>query len=131
MQREGTNAETKIASLHKLYSDGRSWIAAEAALAQAEVASDGKRLAVMLGLVAVVFGCVFTAVVLLSAFLVSLLAPYVSGLANAAGLLGLVLVIVAAVTAWRLWLLATKEFGVLLVVRRWWNFSAQTTEGDK
>jgi hypothetical protein len=126
MPRESLKGEPLMASLHRLSRDGRSWIAAEAALAQAEVASDGRRLAVILALVAVVFGSLFTAVILLSAFLVSLLAPYVSGLANAAGILGLFLLILAALLGWRIWFLASREFGLPSVFKRWWNIAAKS-----
>lgn len=125
MPREKLAGETMMASLHQLSRDGRAWIAAEAAFAQAEVASDGKRLAVMLALVAVGFGCLFTAVILLSVFVVVFLAPHVSGLGNAAGLLGLALVAIAALTGWRIWSLATKQFGLLSVLKRWWNIAAK------
>jgi hypothetical protein len=117
--------EPMLASLHRLSRDGRSWIAAEAAFAQAEVASDGRRLVVMLALVALVFGCLFAAVVLISVFLVVLIAPYVAGMANAAGLLSLGLVMLAAMMSWRIWYLASQRFGVFSVLKRWWNFAAQ------
>jgi Putative Actinobacterial Holin-X, holin superfamily III len=127
MPRENLKREPLMASLHRLSRDGRSWIAAEAALAQAEVASDGKRLAVIFALMAVVFGSLFTAVILLSAFLVSLLAPFVSGLANAAGILGLLLLILATLLGWRIWFLAAQEFGLASVFKRWWNIAAKNS----
>ena len=77
MPREKLADEPMMASLHQLARDGRAWIAAEAAFAQAEVASDGKRLAVMLALVAVGFGCLFTAVILLSVFVVAFFSLYI------------------------------------------------------
>ncbi len=131
MPRENLKAEPLMASLQRFSRDGRSWIAAEAALAQAEVASDGKRLAVILALVAVVFGSLFSAVILLSAFLVSLLAPHVSGLANAAGILGLVLLMLAALLGWRIWSLASREFGLQLIFKRWWNIASKNPRTEK
>ncbi len=124
MPRDHLTSESLMASLHRLSRDGRSWIAAEAALAQAEVVSDGRRLAVMLALAAVVFGSLFTAVILLSAFVVTLLAPFVSGLANAAGILGLALLVLSALLGWRIWVLASQEFGLPSVFKRWWSFAA-------
>jgi hypothetical protein len=120
-----------LASLHRLSRDGRSWIAAEAAFAQAEVASDGRRLVVMLALVALVFGCLFAAVILLSVFVVVLMAPHVAGMANAAGLLSLGLVTLAALMSWRIWYLASQQFGVLSVLKRWWGIAAKGSGRDE
>jgi hypothetical protein len=131
MPREHLKGEPLMATLHRLSRDGRSWIAAEAALAQAEVASDGKRLAVIFALAAVVFGSLFTSVILMSAFLVSLLAPYVSGLANAAGILGLLLLILAAVLGWRIWFLASQEFGLPSLFKRWWKISVKNAGSNE
>lgn len=131
MPHENLKGETLMASFHRLSRDGRSWIAAEAALAQAEVASDGRRLAVMLALAAITFSSLFTAAIFLSAFMVSLLAPYVSGLANAAGILGLVLLFLAALLSWRIWFLASREFGLSSVLKRWWNIAAQSKGAEQ
>jgi Putative Actinobacterial Holin-X, holin superfamily III len=128
MPRDRVIAEPLTASLHQLSRDGRSWIEAEAALAKAEFAADGKRIVMMLVMVSVVFGCLFAAVLLLSAFAVSLLAPYVNGLANAAGVLGLALLILAAVLGWRIRLLASTGFGALAVFKRWWNLPIRNPE---
>ncbi len=124
MPRDKLKSEPMLESLHRLSRDGRSWIAAEAALAQAEVASDGKRLVQMLLLGAFLMGCIFAAVILASIFIVAVLAPYVGGLTTAAGLLSLLLTITAAFTAWRVWYLASQQFGILTVLKRWWNFAA-------
>lgn len=121
--------EPMLASLHRLSRDGRSWIAAEAALAQAEVASDGRRLVVMLALMALVFGCLFAAVILISVFFMVLMAPHVAGMANAAGLLSLGLVTLAASMSWRIWYLASQQFGILSVLKRWWSFAAKGPGG--
>jgi Putative Actinobacterial Holin-X, holin superfamily III len=124
MPREKPTDESMFASLHRLSRDGRSWLAAEAALAQAEVASDGRRLAEILGFIALVIGCLLAALILLSVFFVAVLAPYVGGMANAAGLLSLGLIIVAALASWRIWHLSSEEFGLLAVFKRWWSIAA-------
>jgi uncharacterized membrane protein YqjE len=131
MPREGLRDRSILASLHRLSRDGRSWIAAEAALAQAEAASDGRRIMVMLVLVGLVFGFLFAAVILLSLFVVALLAPHVGGLASAAGLLSLGLMIVAALICWRLWHMATQQFGLLLILKRWWSIALKGPEVEK
>jgi uncharacterized membrane protein YqjE len=124
MPRDRLKDEPMLASLHRLSRDGRSWIAAEAALAQAEVASDGRRLAQMLLLGALLLGCLFAAVILACVFVVAFLTPYVGGLPNAAGLLSLLLMLIAAMMGWRVWYLASQQFGVLSVLKRWWNIAA-------
>jgi Putative Actinobacterial Holin-X, holin superfamily III len=124
MPRDAVKDEPLLASLHKLTRDGRSWVAAEAALAQAEVASDGKRIALMLALSVIALGCLFAAVMVLTLALVAFLAPHVGGMANAAGLLSLALLLITGLSAWRIWYLASKEFGVLSILKRWWNFAA-------
>jgi Putative Actinobacterial Holin-X, holin superfamily III len=124
MPRDAVKDEPLLASLHKLTRDGRSWVAAEAALAQAEVASDGKRIALMLALSVIALGCLFAAVMVLTLALVAFLAPHVGSMANAAGLLSLALLLITGLSAWRIWYLASKEFGVLSILKRWWNFAA-------
>lgn len=119
-----------LASLHQLSRDGRSWIAAEAAFAQAEVASDGRRVLTILALAAVAFGCLFAALVLIALFAVAILAPHVGGLANAAALLSLGLITIAASLGWSIWHLASREFGLASVARRWWSFAAGQPESE-
>lgn len=128
MPRENLQEDNMIASLHRLSRDGRSWIAAEAAFAKAELASDGRRLIGLFVMAALVLGCLFSAVILLSLFVVVLAAPHVGGLAIAAGLLAVGLLIVAALTSWRIWVLVTKEFGIKTMLTRWWNIFGQTSE---
>lgn len=128
MPRENLQEDNMIASLHRLSRDGRSWIAAEAAFAKAELASDGRRLIGLFVMAALVLGCLFSAVILLSLFLVILAAPHVGGLAIAAGLLAVGLLIVAALTSWRIWVLVTKQFGIKTMLTRWWNIIAQKSE---
>lgn len=125
MPRESLKDEPMLASLHRLSRDGRSWIAAEAAFAQAEVASDGRRIGILLALSALVFGCLFSSVILLSLFVVVLLSPYVNGLGNAAGILALILLVVALVAGFRVRTLASREFGLLAVLKRWWSMAAK------
>ncbi len=124
MPREKPTDDSMFASLHRLTRDGRSWLAAEAALAQAEVASDGRRLVEILGFLALVICCLFAALILLSVFVVAVLASYVGGMANAAGLLSLGLIIVAVLASWRIWHLSSKQFGLLAVFKRWWSIAA-------
>jgi hypothetical protein len=130
MPRDAARDEPLLASLHRLTRDGRSWVAAEAALAQAEVASDGKRIALMLALTVVALGCLFAAVIVLSLGVVAFLAPLVGGMANAAGLLSLALLGITGLSAWRIWYLATQEFGLLSVLKRWWKFAATGPGGE-
>jgi Putative Actinobacterial Holin-X, holin superfamily III len=128
MPRENHGREGVTASLYRLSQDGRSWIAAEAALAKAEVFSDGKRLAWIVVLLALVCGCMFASVILLSAFVVTLLAPYVNGLANAAGIMGLLLAALAVALVWRIRTLASTQLGLTVVAKRWWNIFAKSPE---
>jgi uncharacterized membrane protein YqjE len=109
--------------LQKLLSAGQSWIAAEAALAKAELASDGKRLILLIALGALACGCVFSAVMMLSLFLVSLLAPYVGGLTAAAGVLVLALLIMAFICTWLAIYLARSKLGILALLERWKQFA--------
>ena len=64
-------------TLRRFSQSGRSWISAEAELAQAELAADGKRIAMIFALAALVLGTGLAAIMLITLFLVSLLAPYV------------------------------------------------------
>jgi Putative Actinobacterial Holin-X, holin superfamily III len=106
-------------TFRKLSQKGRSWIAAEAELAQAEIASDVRRIAIIVALAVSVLGAAFVAMMLFMLFLVSLIAPYVGGLANAAGVLALVLVILAAGAGWWAWNLAHAQLGVVSILKRW------------
>jgi uncharacterized membrane protein YqjE len=107
---------------------GKSWIIAEAALAQAELASDVRRIAIIFALALSVLGAAFVAIMLFTLFLVSLIAPNVGGLANAAGVLALVLVILAAGAGWWAWNLAHAQFGVVSVVKRWADIAGKGGE---
>ncbi len=107
---------------------GKSWLAAEAELAQAELVSDGRRIVVIFVLAALVVGTGLAAIMLFTLFLVSLLAPLVGGLANAAGILAFVLVILAAGAGWWAWRLAHAELGVVSVVKRWADMAGKGSE---
>ena len=106
-------------TLRRFSQSGRSWISAEAELAQAELAADGKRIAMIFALAALVLGTGLAAIMLITLFLVSLLAPYVGGLANASGILALVFAILAAGAGWWAWKLAHARFGIVSVLKRW------------
>ena len=106
-------------TLRRFSQSGRSWISAEAELAQAELAADGKRIAVIFALAALVLGTGLAAIMLITLFLVSLLAPYVGGLANASGILALVFAILAAGAGWWAWKLAHARLGIVSVLKRW------------
>lgn len=112
-------------AFQKLLSDGQTWIAAEAALAKAELASDGKRLIAIFALGALACGCVFSAVIMFSLFMVSLLAPYVGGLTTAAGVLALALLIIAFICTWLATYLARSKLGISAVLERWKQFAAR------
>lgn len=124
MPHEDAKGKSTLSLLQRLSKDARSWMAAEAALAQAEVTSDGRRIIFVVALVALAFACVLSSVILLCIFGVALLAPYLGGLAPAAGVLSLSLIIVTGLIGWRLWKLASQEFGILAVFKRWWNIAA-------
>lgn len=106
-------------TLRRFSQSGRSWISAEAELAQAELAADGKRIAMIFALAALVLGTGLAAIMLITLFLVSLLAPYVGGLANASGILALVFAILAAGAGWWAWKLAHARLGIVSVLKRW------------
>jgi hypothetical protein len=78
----------------------------------------------------VALGCLFAAVIVLSLGVVAFLAPLVGGMANAAGLLSLALLGITGLSAWRIWYLATQEFGLLSVLKRWWKFAATGPGGE-
>lgn len=117
-------------SFRRFSQTGRSWITAEAELARAELASDGRRIAVIFALAMLVMGAALAAIMLFTLFLVSLIAPYVGGLANAAGLLALVLVILAAGAGWWAWNLAHAQLGVVSIVKRWVHVAAKGVERE-
>ena len=105
--------------LRRFSQSGRSWLNAEAELAQAEIAGDGKRIAMIFVMAVLVMGTSLAAMMLLTLFIVSLIAPYVGGLANAAGILALVLVVLSAGIAWWAWHLARAQLGVVSIAKRW------------
>ena len=115
--------------LQGLSQDGRSWIAAEATLAQAEVASDARRVAGVLALLVLVFASLFAAVMLFTVFMLALLAPLVGGLGNAAGLLSLGFFVIAALASWSIRQQSTKQFGLMLVLMRWWSIAVAGSGG--
>ena len=111
-------------SLYQLSGSGRSWIAAEAALAKAELRADGQRFLVIVVLAAMVMGCVFSALMLFSLFLVAVLAPFVGGLSSAAGLLALGFFAVAAATGLVIYYMSRRQLGISNLAKRWFNFAA-------
>ena len=124
MRREKSKGETVMDSLYQLSGSGRSWIAAEAALAKAELRADGQRFLVIVELAAMVMGCVFSAIMLLSLFLVAVLAPFVGGLSAAAGLLALGFFAVAAATGLVIYYMSRRQLGISNLAKRWFNFAA-------
>jgi uncharacterized membrane protein YqjE len=117
-------------TLRRFSQTGRSWISAEAELAQAELASDVRRIAVIFALAVFVLCTALAAIMLFTLFLVSLIAPYVGGLANAAGILALVLVILAAGAGWWAWNLAHAQLGVVSIVKRWADIAGKGQERE-
>lgn len=108
-------------TIDRLSKEGRSWIAAEAAYAKSEVASDGKRVVTMLILAAVAFGSIFSAIIMASLYVLELIAPHVGGMKNSAGLVALVLVLVVLICGGIIWRLSTSELGIATVCKRWWK----------
>ena len=94
-------------------------MAAEAALARHELASDGRRLKL-----AMVFGVIlglslFAAVIQGSLLLVLVLAPSVGGITNAAALSTIGMLLVAALMAFAIWRLLARPSGIASLVKRW------------
>ncbi len=124
MRREKSKSGTVMDSLYQLSGNGRSWIAAEAALAKAELRADGQRFLIIVVLAAMVMGCVFSAIMLFSLFLVAVLAPFVGGLSSAAGLLALGFFAVAAATGLVIYYMSRRQLGISNLAKRWFNFAA-------
>lgn len=129
--RDKLKGEPISESLSKLLRDGSLWIAAEAALAKAELTADGKRLAVVLFLSAVIIGSIGSAVMLASAAIVLLLAPHVGGIANAAGFLALVLAVLAAASGWWIFHLVQSRLGIASILKRWGVIAAPARGSDR
>lgn len=106
-------------AVDRLWRSGRSWFAAEARLAQAELSADGSRLiwlAVIGGLALV---CAWMAVLLLAFGVVAAIAPFVGGLAKAAGIMGAALAVVAVLCAWWTVHSLRSRMGVMALLKRW------------
>jgi Putative Actinobacterial Holin-X, holin superfamily III len=130
MPRETLKGESIQDSLFKLSRDGRSWISAEAALARAEIASDGKRMLVIMVLTAIVTGSTLAAVLLASAGVVVFLAPHVGGLANAAGIVALICMLLAAGCSWWILHLTQSRLGIAAVLKRWGRMARENSGSD-
>lgn len=128
MPRNEPASESVAGSLSQLATDGRAWLHAEAALARAHIAGDGRRLAYVLGLI--VFGLIAAAASLMLLVLsaVVAMAPYVGGLANAAGLLGLFMGVAAALLIWATVSTVRVWPGATAVFRRWTRILSQGLE---
>ena len=118
-RRNDQSGENLGDTLRRFSQSGRSWISSEAELAQAELAADGKRIAIIFALAGLVLGTGLAAIMLVTLFLVSTLAPYVGGLANASGILAVVFAILAAAAGWWAWKLAHAKLGIVSVLKRW------------
>jgi hypothetical protein len=116
-------------SLSKLTSElagsGRAWFNAEAALARAYLAGDANRLGTLLLLS--VFGIFASSAgaTLLLAYGVALLAPHVGGIANAAGIMGIVLCLLAGLAVWMILRILRTQLGVRTLVKRWASMLSQ------
>jgi hypothetical protein len=131
MPRDNLESEPVLDSLFKLARGGRSWMAAEAALAKAELSADGKRLALIVVLAALAISNIIAAVMLASGGTVLLLAPHVGGLANATGILTFVLVILAAICSWWIFHLTQSPLGITSVLKRWGLMATKANESDQ
>lgn len=109
---------------------GRSWIKAESDLARAELASDSKRAAFIFLLAVLSIAAVLSGTMLLMLFIVALLAPFVGGLANSAGILAFVLIFLAIGAAWWAWKLIHAELGLVSVVKRWMHVANRNMEAE-
>lgn len=105
----------------KLLEDGRSWFSAEAKLAGAQLASDGRRLVYLGVLLGISLVTLCTGLMLFLFYCVALLAPHVGGMANAAGLLALASFVVAAISAWGMLRIVHGKLGVTAILKRWGN----------
>lgn len=108
-------------TIDRISADGRSWIAAEAAYAKSEIASDGKRVLTMLILAVVAVGSVFSAMIMASFYILALIAPHVGGMKNSAGIVALVLVLLVFICSGIIWRLSASELGIATVCKRWWK----------
>jgi hypothetical protein len=129
--RDGLSGNPVTGALYKLAQDARSWITAEAVLAQAELASDGRRVALIVALATAVIGCAASALMLFSLFVLALLAPHVGGLANAAGILAGTLAVVAVGASWWILHLVRSRFGIMSVLKRWSGIVSKVSGGDE
>lgn len=103
----------------ELAGSGRAWFNAEAALARAYIAGDVSRLGTLLLLL--VFGIFATCAgaTLLLAYAVALLAPHVGGIGNAAGIMGIVLCLLAGFAVWTIMRIMRTQLGVRTLIKRW------------
>ncbi len=119
MPRDSRQAESIIDSFSQLSEDGRAWFSSEAKLAKAHIASDGKRIVYLFALLTLAVGAVCSGMVLILLWAVTVLAPQVGGVANASGLLGLLIFFIAALAAWTMLHIIREQLGISAVLNRW------------
>jgi uncharacterized membrane protein YqjE len=119
MRRDQAQFTSLTDGLHKLADDGRAWVAAEAALAKAEVKADTRRLLWLALVIGLALLGLMTAFMLFALFVVAALAPYVGSLAASAGLLAAALAVVSGACVWAGVHMARQRFGIMHLLQRW------------
>jgi hypothetical protein len=123
MRRDGNSSESLGTTLSQMTSqlagDGQAWLKAEASLAKAHLASDGRRVAILLGLGTLALATVCSGFMLVLLWAVATLAPHVGGLGNAAGTAGVALCAVAALSIWSVIRGVRTHLGVSAIAKRW------------
>lgn len=130
MSHNRIGGDSLLLSLRKLLHDGRDWVSAEFALARAEISADGKRLVSILILAACAIASAIAAMVLLGLFVTALIAPYVGGLANAAGCLAVVMIIITVVSAVVMLRMVRSNMGISTVIKRWRSVATEGPGGQ-
>ena len=124
MPRDEAAGDRLSGRLGKLAGSSRSWIEAEAKLAKAEVSAETLRIAKIAVLAVIIAASLFSVVILGSIFLVVFLAPYIGGLAVAAGVLALVMAAVAIISLALARQLLRRESHIVAMIKRLWNLAA-------
>ena len=119
MPRDSVSSESIIQSFSHLSEEGRAWFSSEAKLAHAQLASDGKRLGQLLAILTLGVAAACSAVMLLLLWAVAMLAPYLGGLANASGLVGVAVFVVAAISVWAMLHIIREQLGISAILTRW------------
>lgn len=119
MRRDQAQFTSLKDGLHRLKDDGRAWMAAEAALAKAEVKADTRRVLWLVVVMGLAFVGLMTAFMLFVAFVVVSLAPYVGSFATSVGIFAAALAVLSAACTWVAVHMARQRFGIIELLQRW------------